>query len=310
MKNITSASRFPKGVLPVIQVPYLDDFSIDYAVLKKEIRWLLDEGVDGLVIAMVSEVLRLAEHERHELLEKVVEYANGEAPVIASVGAESTVVMCRYARESEKRGASALMAIPPSLTRLSAVALTDYYRTLIESSSLPVIVQDASGYVGNAIPIELQASLWRQYPERVAFKPEAQPLAQNHARLMELTDGLAPVYEGTAGIGIWGGFSRGLIGTMPGSDVPWAIRKLWDLLSEGKSEQALEIHAALSALVSLMPGLDSFLAIEKRLLVEQGIFKNTKVRGPVGYTLDESTEREALATFVRLQQLCGKSRFQ
>ncbi len=301
-----SRSVFPEGVLPVIQIPYRDDFSIDYPVLRREIRWLLDEGADGLVIAMVSEVLRLAESERHELLERVIGFANGKAPVITSVGAESTVVMCQLARESEKRGAAAVMAIPPSLTRIPVTALTDYYRALIETTSLPVIVQDASGYVGNAIPIELQASLWERYPDRVAFKPEAQPLAQNHARLMELTEGKAPVYEGTAGIGIWGGFSRGLIGTMPGSDVPWAIRRLWDLLRAGKTDQALEIHAALSALVSLMSGLDPFLAVEKRLLVEQGIFENTRVRGPVGYTLDPSTEREALAAFILLKKLCGK----
>jgi 4-hydroxy-tetrahydrodipicolinate synthase len=38
--------------------------------------------------------------------------------------------------------------------------------------------------------------------------------------------------------------------------------------------------------------LDGFLAVEKYLLVKQGVFKNTLVRGPVGYVLDEESRRE------------------
>lgn len=299
-------SQFPAGVLPVIQVPYHADSTIDWETLKREIQWLIAEGVDGLVIAMVSEVLRLSEYERHELLDKVIEFSGNQFPVIPSVGAESTVIMQALAKESEKRGAAALMAIPPSLTRCGASELVEYYDALLRSTSLPIIVQDASGYVGNAIPIELQAEMWAKDPQRVAFKPEAQPLAQNHARLMELTGGEAAVYEGTAGIGIWGGFARGLVGTMPGSDVPWAIRRLWDLLAAGDERKAFEIHAALSALVSLMSGLDQFLAIEKHLLVKQGIFTNTVVRGPVGYQLDGSTQREVDAAFELLKAVCGR----
>jgi 4-hydroxy-tetrahydrodipicolinate synthase len=44
--------------------------------------------------------------------------------------------------------------------------------------------------------------------------------------------------------------------------------------------------------VAVQNSLDAFLAIEKYLLVKQGIFKNTIIRGPVGYTLDEETRKE------------------
>ena len=44
----------------------------------------------------------------------------------------------------------------------------------------------------------------------------------------------------------------------------------------------------------------SFLAIEKYLLFKQGIFRNTVVRGPVGYQLDEETRAEVDRLFERL----------
>jgi 4-hydroxy-tetrahydrodipicolinate synthase len=47
----------------------------------------------------------------------------------------------------------------------------------------------------------------------------------------------------------------------------------------------------------LQNGLDAFLAIEKYLLVRQGVFKNALVRGPVGYVLEDETRREVEGLF-------------
>src|SRR5947208_110928 len=57
------------GVLPVFQTPYHDDESIDADTLHREIDWLYDCGSDGIVMAMVSEVLRLSSDERRHLAE-------------------------------------------------------------------------------------------------------------------------------------------------------------------------------------------------------------------------------------------------
>ena len=53
--------------------------------------------------------------------------------------------------------------------------------------------------------------------------------------------------------------------------------------------------------------LDAFLAIEKYLLVKQGVFKNTLVRGPVGYTLDDETRREVDRLFDLVMRCRGRT---
>jgi 4-hydroxy-tetrahydrodipicolinate synthase len=52
--------------------------------------------------------------------------------------------------------------------------------------------------------------------------------------------------------------------------------------------------------VSLQTSLDAFLAVEKHLLVRQGVFRSERVRGPVGYVLDAETRREVDRLFDRL----------
>ena len=295
-----------EGVLPVIQTPYKADWSIDPAVLQREIDWLFAEGVDGIVLAMVSEVLRLSDAERDDLTRLAVKFADGRGPVVASVGAESTAQAIRHAKAAEQAGANALMAIPPSLTACSAAELSAYYQSILEATRLPLVVQDASGYVGNSIPVATQAALLDLAPDRVLFKPEAQPIGPNVSALLEATGGRAKIFEGTAGLALMDSHPRGIVGTMPGADVPWAIVAIWRALEAGDTLRAGDIHARLAALVNLMHNLDAYLAIEKLLLVEQGIFANELVRGPVGHHADEGTRLEVLRLFNALREVCGK----
>jgi len=39
--------------------------------------------------------------------------------------------------------------------------------------------------------------------------------------------------------------------------------------------------------VSLQTSLDAYLAVEKHLLCRQGVFKNSVIRGPVAFQLDD-----------------------
>ena len=75
-------------------------------------------------------------------------------------------------------------------------------------------------------------------------------------------------------------YQRGVVGTMPGADLITALVPLWRALTRGDMARARQIHGPLSSLITLQNSLDSFLAVEKHLLVRQGIFKNEIVRGP------------------------------
>lgn len=292
------------GVLPVIQTPFREDETIDFLTLEREIDFLFREGVDGITIAMVSEVLRLTDAEKDELAAEVVKLVDGRGPVIMSVGAESRAQALRNARAAERVGVDGLMAIPPSLTRCSPSEIEAYYRSILDAVSIPLIVQDASNYVGNSVSTETLKRLFDLDPRRVMFKPEAQPLAQNLSRLREATGGGARIFEGSGGLALVDAFHRGVVGTMPGADVPWAIVAIWRALQSGEHERAGWIHARLVALVSLMHSLDAYIAIEKFLLVEQGIFINEIVRGPVGYALDMETQRDVRRLYGALREAC------
>lgn len=294
------------GVLPVFQTPFHEDETIDLATLGHEIDWLFDQGADGIVMAMASETLRLGSEERDEMAAAACRFAAGRGPVVISVGAESTSVAVRHACHAQACGASAMMAIPPIATACDETQLLAYFRRILSAVDLPLIVQDASGYVGRRLPIEMLAQLLNEFgPDRVLFKPEAIPIGPCLTALREATHGRARMFEGSGGIGLVDSFRRGVIGTMPGADLITAMVALWRALVANNDVRVAELGPLLTDLVSLQSGLDGFIAIEKYLLVRQKVFSNTVVRGPVGFQLDQETRAEVDRRFTRLRTALG-----
>jgi len=97
----------------------------------------------------------------------------------------------------------------------------------------------------------------------------------------------AKCYEGSGGVALIETFPHGLAGTMPGADLIRGIVPLWRALERSDARAAQAIHAPLAKLTELQKTLDAYLAVEKHLLVRQGIFKNTIVRGPVGWRMSD-----------------------
>jgi 2-keto-3-deoxy-L-arabinonate dehydratase len=281
------------GVLPVVQLPYREDETIDFAILASEVEWLLQQGANGVTMAMVTEMLRLTTQERQEVAVALCKQMQGRGDVIISVGAESSFVAASFARHAEAVGATAIMAISPISISPLADELRDYFRRIINSVAIPVIIQDASGYVGRPLGVENMVRFLDEFgPDRVMFKPEAAPLGPQLTQLREASKNRARVFEGSGGIALLDNFRRGIVGTMPGADLIVAVIALWRALRQGDDENAYRISMPLSSLVALQTGLDGFLAVEKYLLVKQGVFRNQVVRGPVGFRLDPETKAE------------------
>ena len=56
------------GVVPILVTPFHDDGAIDETSLRNEVDFAIDAGVHGLGIALGSEVYKLTEAERDQVV--------------------------------------------------------------------------------------------------------------------------------------------------------------------------------------------------------------------------------------------------
>jgi 4-hydroxy-tetrahydrodipicolinate synthase len=294
-----------QGVLPVVHMPYRDDLAIDYDVLRREVDYLFGVGADGCTLALVSDLLRLTTPERLELPRRLVEFAAGRGPVVISVGAESTRQARQFARAAEDGGAAAVMAIPPISQAMSEPQLHDYFGGLLDEVSLPLLVQDASSYVGRSMSLDFQARLFTENPDRILFKPEATPLGPCISALREKTGGRAAIFEGSGGILLVDSYRRGISGTIPGVELLDGLVALWRALRAGDERRTYAVYLPICALISLQlqGGLDGFIVAERYLMHRRGLFPRQVHRGPMAYALDAETRGEIDRLFDLLQEV-------
>ena len=293
-----------QGVLAIAHTPFTEADEIDGTALKRAVDWTFAAGADGIGTGMVSETLKLTADERGDLARMLVEFAAGRGPVFAAVGAESTKQALMFAVAAERGGCDAVMAVPPLTGRLTEAHLVDHFRALADGIGIPVIVQDASGYVGQPIPVGVCVQLLEGYgPEKVVFKPEAAPNGPTLSALRDATGGKAHIFEGSGGIFLIDSFRRGIAGTMPGMELLDGIVAIWKALARGDEATAYRVYFPVCALVALQlqAGLDGFLAVEKYLMVKRGLFPSARRRRPYGWELDAETAAEIDRLFARLQ---------
>jgi 4-hydroxy-tetrahydrodipicolinate synthase len=293
-----------RGVYSVIQTPLDEHENIDHAIFEREINWLIQCGVKGLVLAMVSEVMRFSADERRIQWQTVLKIIDKRVPLIVSVGGESTAIAVRLAKLAEADGATALMATPPSNFPATSEEIFNYYSSILAATHIPLIVQDASNYMGQPLDLEMYGRLIDQYgTDRVQFKPEAKPVKDRAIPLQKIAGGRAKIYEGQSGLELMETHPVGLAGTMPGGEIPWALIRLWDCLEAHDVDKAREIHRVIAQLVGFQKTIDAYVAVEKYLLVKQGIFTSARQRGPVNTILSDEVKKEIDKVFADLQEV-------
>ena len=135
-------------VLTAMVTPFKDNGEVDYDMARKLALALLDAGSDGLVVAATTgEAPTLSWEEELELFRTVKEVAGGRGSIIAYTGSNSTSEAVTATQDAEKIGVDACLSVVPYYNKPSQEGIYQHFKTIAESSSLPVIMYNIPGRV-------------------------------------------------------------------------------------------------------------------------------------------------------------------
>ena len=131
-----------RGSFTVMVTPFREDGrGIDEAATRRFVDWQIREGVPGLIpLGSTGEFLSVADDERTQLIETLVDQARGRVPIVVGTAAEWTDVAVRYSREAERLGAAGVMVVPPFYSSPTEDELFEHYRRIAEAISIPIMV--------------------------------------------------------------------------------------------------------------------------------------------------------------------------
>lgn len=142
MKNL-------KGVYVVMATPFKANGEIDYEGAKKNINWYIEEGVHGLLpLGATGEYASFDFNERKEFAEFVMNEVAGRVPVVIGTitpTAEKTIELTNHA---ESIGASGAMILTPPGSHASQSEIYNYFKTISENVSIPIMIYNNPGSAG------------------------------------------------------------------------------------------------------------------------------------------------------------------
>lgn len=148
------------GVVPPTVTAFREDESVDYEQTAAHARFVVDRGVHGVFpLGTNGEAPLLAADERDRVVEAVVDEVGGEVPVIAGVGAPSTVRTVAHADHAEAVGADGIVVVTPYYYPLDHEGALEHYRRVAEAVSIPVYIYHIPSKTGNELSLETLADL-------------------------------------------------------------------------------------------------------------------------------------------------------
>jgi 4-hydroxy-tetrahydrodipicolinate synthase len=266
-----------RGIYPILAMPFLPDGAIDETSLRREVDFLIEAGVDGLGIALASEVPLLTEGERDQALRVVVAAARGRVPIVMNTGAAGTDLAIHYARRARELGASALMVLPPPYAGPGSEVI-EYFHAIARAVPLPIFIQDVpTAPVAPATAAAIARGLDHQW----YVKAENPPTPPRVVEAVRQAEGRLTVFGGAHGLFFLEELRRGAVGTMPGSALPEAFVPTWKLWQAGKTAEAAAHFTRYGTILrhfTQQTGIATYLI--KEILHRRGVFDHVVVRRP------------------------------
>ena len=277
-----------RGIFPILVTPFDQQERLDVDSLRNLVEFTIGAGAHGLGIALGSEIQKLTDPEREQVIRSVIEQARGRVPVVVNTGAQATVPAVAYSRRAAELGASAVMCLPPALA--SASEQRAYFGALSDAVQLPIFIQDTQL---TPVPAPLMRQIADESAQVRYAKVESPPQPAQVLAAVQASGGLLTIFGGAGGTYLIEELRRGAVGTMPWPSQPDTFVRIWDLWQSGDQEQAAALHEREIVPLAMLAttGLRLSHTVHKEVLRRRGVIEHALVRSPSD-PLDDLTRRE------------------
>jgi 1-pyrroline-4-hydroxy-2-carboxylate deaminase len=128
-----------RGIHVATALPFRDDLTVDYDAFAEHVRFLAENGCDGVCPnGSLGEYQTLSDEERARVVTTAVQAAPAGFTVMAGAAAYGALQSRRWIEQAAEAGAASVLLLPPNTYRADDEAVVDHYRTAA-SVGLPIV---------------------------------------------------------------------------------------------------------------------------------------------------------------------------
>lgn len=275
-------------MITAMVTPFTADRELDLPRAQELALRLIEQGSDALVVCgTTGESPTVFYPQKIDLFKAVIEAVDGRVPVIANAGDNCTADSVEFAKEVEKLGVDAIMAVVPYYNKPPQEGLFRHYCSIAQAVDLPVILYNIPGRcVINADPATI-LRIAHECENVVALKQANSDLSQTAAVLAEAPEGFE-VFAGDDELTLpmMGLGGTGVISVVSHVAGP-QFKEMIEAQAAGDHTRALRIH------LELLPLMKSLFVTSNPIMVKKGLELQGFPVGGVRLPLIDASDAQA-----------------
>ena len=241
--------------------------SVDANSLRRLVDWQIESGSRGLIpLGSTGEFLSVNDDERAQIVETVVEAANGRVPVLIGTADEWTDKAVRYSLEAQAIGADGLMIISPYYSSPTEDELFEHFRRIDAAVSIPIMVYNNP----NTANVDLRPEFVKRLGtlENVRYIKESSGDISRVREIHRISDRVS-VFAGYHPFESLAAGAKGYVSVI-GNFLPAESATVCDLMDKGRRTEALQLYNRMIPLLNAIAG-DKYVSATKCAMAAVGM---------------------------------------
>jgi 4-hydroxy-tetrahydrodipicolinate synthase len=285
-----------RGSIAPVVTPFADDGELDLDGLRRLVEWQLESGSHGISLGgSTGEPSAQSADERIAAMRVVAETIAGRVPFLPGTGSAKLDETLEVTAAAADLGADAALVITPYYSRPTQEGLYRWYGAVArEFPDLPIVIYNVPVRTAVDVAPETVARLRRDFDNVVGIKETTRDF-EHYSRTF---------YACGRDVLMWSGIELlclpllalgglGFISAVA-NIAPAAVARMYDAWTEGRHDEALDLHYRLHPLADLI-FVETNPAPVKWVLKKLGVLASAHVREPLVPLTEQAVPRvEAL----------------
>jgi 4-hydroxy-2-oxoglutarate aldolase len=245
-----------KGIFPAVVSPFDKSGELDEGMFRANLERYAGMGLGGVVVSgSTGEAPYLTWAERLRLVEVARRVVKPPELLVCGTGLESTAATVELSTEAIRRGADALLLLPPAYYKpvMRSEVLIRHYRTVADQLRRPLIIYSIPQFSGISIEPETIGQLAR-HPNIIGLKESSGDMKFLRAVLRRVSANFRVLCGSPARLleALRYGAAGGVLG--PANFVPELCVAIHDAFAKRQYKRAEELQQKLTPLVQPISG--------------------------------------------------------
>lgn len=178
------------GTGVALVTPFKKDFSVDTEALTKITNFVIEGGVEYLVIlGTTAESATLSTDEKALVTATIIEANNGRVPMVLGVGGNNTAEVVQELKTKDLSKFTAILSVSPYYNKPTQEGIYQHFKAVAEASPIPIILYNVPGRTASNMLPSTVIRLANDFKNIIGIKEAAGDIVQAMKLIQAKPDG-------------------------------------------------------------------------------------------------------------------------